>query len=222
MNTKQEFDQTEGIAIIGMSGRFPGAFTIDRLWQNLCNGVESITTFTDDQLLSAGEDPVLLSEPAYVKASAVLEGVDLFDADFFGFTPREAETTDPQHRLLLECAWEALENAAYDPDQYAGKIGVFAGAGLHCDYQHSLASSPHLIKLLGDLGRFIAIEKDFVSTRVSYRLNLKGPSISVQSACSTSLVAVHLGCQSLLNGESDMVLAGGVSIKLPQAGYLYE
>lgn len=222
MNTKQEFDQTEGIAIIGMSGRFPGAFTIDRLWQNLCNGVESITTFTDDQLLSAGEDPVLLSEPAYVKASAVLEGVDLFDADFFGFTPREAETTDPQHRLFLECAWEALENAAYDPDQYAGKIGVFAGAGLHCDYQHSLASSPHLIKLLGDLGRFIAIEKDFVSTRVSYRLNLKGPSISVQSACSTSLVAVHLGCQSLLNGESDMVLAGGVSIKLPQAGYLYE
>jgi len=222
MKTEFESDQ-EGIAIIGMALRFPGAPLVEQFWKNLCEGVESIRAFSDEELLSGGEDPALLTSPAYVKSSGVLEGVEFFDADFFGFTPREAESTDPQHRLFLECSWEALENAGYDPDRYAGRIGVFAGAGLHCYYQHHLAANPRVLKLLGDLQRFISIEKDFVSTRVSYRLNLKGPSISVQTACSTSLVAVHLACQSLLNGESDMVLAGGVSIRLPQnSGYLYQ
>jgi acyl transferase domain-containing protein/thioesterase domain-containing protein len=223
MKPGDETDRLEGIAIIGMSARFPGAPSINHFWRNLCDGVESVTTFTDAQLLSAGEDPALLSSPGYVKAGILLEGVDLFDADFFGFTPREAEATDPEHRVFLECAWEALENAGYDPDQYAGRIGVFAGAGMHCYYQHILASNPDSIRLLGDLQRFIGLEKDFLTTRVSYKLNLKGPSISVQTACSTSLVAVHLGCQSLLNGESDMVLAGGVTIRIPQIkGYLYQ
>ena len=203
-------DQLDAIAIIGLAGRFPGASDIDEFWQNLSHGVESITHFEDRELIAAGEDPALVQSPAYIKANAVLQGVELFDADFFGFTPREAEVTDPQHRIFLECAWEALENAGYDPDQYPGRIGVFAGAGLHCYYQRNLESNRQLSKLLGDLPRFIAIEKDFVSTRVSYRLNLRGPSISIQTACSTSLVSVHLGCQSLLNGESDMVLAGGV------------
>jgi phthiocerol/phenolphthiocerol synthesis type-I polyketide synthase E len=223
LKTQEERDQVEGIAIIGLSGRFPGAPSIDKFWQNLRDGVESITTFTDAQLLSAGEDPALLNSPGYVKAGAVLEGVDLFDADFFGFTPREAETTDPQHRIFLECAWEALENAGYDSDRFAGRIGVFAGAGTRGFYHHLLMSNRDLMRLLGDVQTFIALEKDFLATRVSYKLNLKGPSISVQTACSTSLVAVHLGCQSLLNGESDMVLAGGVTIRIPQIkGYLYQ
>lgn len=223
MQSKSPTNQQDGIAIIGMSGRFPGASTPDELWQNVCQGVESITRFSDEELLAAGEDPALLQLPNYVKASAVLDGIDLFDADFFGFSPREAALTDPQHRLFMECAWEALENAGYDPERYEGRIGVFAGAGVHCYYAHNVDSKPEVTKYLGELQRFIALEKDFISTRVSYRLNLKGPSITIQTACSTSLVAVHLACQSLLNGESDMVLAGGVSIRLPQrAGYLYQ
>jgi phthiocerol/phenolphthiocerol synthesis type-I polyketide synthase E len=222
-NPTEKTDQLQGVAIVGMAGRFPGATNVEAFWKNLEKGVESISAFSEDQLLETGIDPELLTSAAYVKASAVLGDVELFDADFFGFTPREAEVTDPQHRIFLECAWEALENAGYDPGQFDGRIGVFAGAGLHCYYQHHIAANPRLLKLLGELPRFIAIEKDFLSTRVSYRLNLKGPSISLQTACSTSLVAVHLGCQSLLNGDSDMVLAGGVSIKLPQAsGYLYQ
>ena len=217
----EETEPLEQIAIVGMAGRFPGADTIDRFWRNLCDGRESITAFSDAQLLATGEDPDLLKSPRYVKSGVVLEGVDLFDADFFGFTPREAEVTDPQHRIFLECAWEALENAGYDPEQYSGRVGVFAGAGVHCFYQHGVLSSPHLIGRLSELQRLIAVEKDFLATRVSYKLNLRGPSITIQTACSTSLVAVHMGCQSLLNGESDMVLAGGVAIRLPQnAGYL--
>ncbi len=223
MNAEGQADELDGIAIIGMSGRFPGARSLDEFWRNLRDGVESVTTFTDAQLLSAGEDPALLNSPEYVKSGIVLDGIDLFDAGFFGFTPREAEITNPEHRIFLECAWEALENAGYDPDQYAGRIGVFAGSGMRCSYRHILMSSPHLTRLLGDLQRFIAVENHFLTTGVSYRLNLKGPSITVQTACSTSLVAIHLGCQSLLHGDSDMVLAGGVSVRIPQtAGYLYQ
>jgi phthiocerol/phenolphthiocerol synthesis type-I polyketide synthase E len=213
-------EQLEGIAVIGMAGRFPSASSLDRFWQNLIDGIESVSTFSDAQLLSAGVDPELLNSSNYVKAGVLLEGIDLFDADFFGFSPREAECTDPQQRLFLECAWEALEHAGYDPEQYGGRIGVFAGAG-RSDYQTLLAANPRLLSLLPDLQRSIMVEKDFLATRVSYKLNLKGPSLSVQTACSTSLVAVHLACQSLFNGESDMVLAGGVSIRVPQGvGYL--
>jgi phthiocerol/phenolphthiocerol synthesis type-I polyketide synthase E len=223
MNMDEQADKLDGIAIIGMSGRFPGAYSPDELWRNLRDGVESLTTFTDEQLSAAGEDPALLNSLTYVKAGMVLSGVDLFDADFFGFTPREAEITNPEHRIFLECAWEALENAGYDPQYYSGKIGVFAGAGMRCSYRNIVMSNPHLAAFFGDLQRFIAVDKDFLATGISYRLNLKGPSISVQTACSTSLVAVHLGCQSLLNGDSDMVLAGGVSIRIPQiAGYVYQ
>jgi phthiocerol/phenolphthiocerol synthesis type-I polyketide synthase E len=223
VDTDEQMNKLDGVAIIGVSGRFPGASSLDEFWQNLREGVESVTSFTDTELLSAGEDPALLNFSNYVKAGIVLDGVDLFDADLFGFTPREAEITNPEHRIFLECAWEALENAGYDPQRYAGKIGVFAGAGMRCSYRNILMSSPRLAALLGDLPRFIAVDKDFLTTSVSYRLNLKGPSIAVQTACSTSLVAVHLGCQSLLNGDSDMVLAGGVSVRIPQiAGYVYQ
>jgi acyl transferase domain-containing protein/acyl carrier protein len=216
-------DKLDGIAIIGMSGRFPDACNLVEFWRNLRDGVESVTTFTDEQLLSAGEDPALLNSPEYVKSGIVLDGIDQFDAGLFGFTPREAEITSPEQRIFLECAWEALENAGYDPHQHGGRIGVFAGSGVHNSYRNILMTSTHLARLLPDLQRFIAVEKDFLTTSVSYRLNLKGPSIAVQTACSTSLVAVHLGCQSLLHGDSDMVLAGGVQVRIPQiAGYLYE
>ncbi|MFZ0962497.1 MAG: SDR family NAD(P)-dependent oxidoreductase [Terriglobia bacterium] len=223
MNTELQAGELDGIAVIGMSGRFPGARNLAEFWRNLCEGVESVTAFTDAQLLAAGEDPALLNSPDYVKSGIVLDGIDLFDAGFFGLTPREAQMTNPELRIFFECTWEALENAGYDPHRYAGRIGVFAGSGMRNSYRNILLSSQHLTRLLPDIQRYIAVEKDFLATSVSYRLNLKGPSITVQTACSTSLVAVHLGCQSLLHGESDMVLAGGVHVRIPQiAGYVYQ
>ena len=223
MTDKHENGHLEGIAVIGMAGRFPGAASIEQFWQNLCDGKESVTKFTDAQLLSAGVDPRVLQDPSYVKAGVLLEGIDLFDAEFFGLSPREAKLTDPQHRLFLECAWQALEDAGYDPEKTQHRIGVFAGAGMNNYLIYNIASNPNLMRSWNDLQMLIASDKDFLSTRVSYKFNLKGPSITIQTACSTSLVAVHLGCQSLLNGESDMILAGGVAIRIPQvAGHLYE
>ena len=216
-------EQFEQVAIIGMSGRFPGAAGTAEFWENLCRGAEAVKHFTDDELLSAGVQPALVTNPSYVKAGVLLDGVEMFDAKFFGFSPREAEFTDPQHRVFLECAWEALEDAGYDADRGGGRIGVFAGAGLN-QYFHSLiVGCPEVFRSLNDLQKMIATDKDHLSTRVSYKLNLRGPSITIQTACSTSLVAAHMACQSLLNGECDMALAGGVSIRIPQvAGYWYE
>src|SRR5262245_47900266 len=205
-----------------MAGRFPGAGSVEKFWHNLRDGVESITLFSDEELKSNGIDPALLSDPNYVKSGAILDGVDLFDASFFGFSPREAEMMDPQHRLFLECSWEALEHAGYDPERYRGLIGVYAGAAVN-----SYMSNPNMDPNLRGTAHVYQIElgndKDFLPTRVSYKLNLKGPSVNVQTACSTSLVAVHLACQALVSGESDMALAGGVSIYNPQtSGYLYQ
>lgn len=216
-------DQLDRIAVIGMAGRFPGASSIEQFAKNLFAGVESVTTFTDDQLLSAGVDPNLVEAPNYVKAGVVLEGIELFDAGFFGYTPREAELTDPQQRVFLECAWEALEDAGYDPDRTRLRVGVFAGAGANSYLENNLLSNPNLVSSLHHLQKSVATQIDHLSTRVSYKLNLKGPSLSIQTACSSSLVATHIACQSLLNGECDMALAGGVSIRVPQMpGYLYE
>jgi acyl transferase domain-containing protein/acyl carrier protein len=216
-------DSLESIAIIGMTGRFPGANNVDRFWQNLSNGVESITFFTDEELITSGVDPALVSSPNYVKAKGVLEDVEMFDALFFDFTPKEAELMDPQHRLFLECAWEALENAGYDSEAYDGRIGVYAGAGLNIYLARNLISNRDLMESAGSLQVSIGNDKDFMPTRVSYKLNLTGPSINVSSACSTSLVTVHSACQSLLNYQCDMALAGGVSIYTPQKeGYLYQ
>jgi acyl transferase domain-containing protein len=222
MNSSLPPDQLDGIAIIGMAGRFPGARTIEEFWQNLCNSVESITWFSEQQLLEAGLDPETIQNPQYVRAKGVIEGIDLFDAAFFGFSPREARTMDPQQRLFLECAWEALERAGYDPKKYEDRIGVYAGASMNTYMlatqlfkQFSMAGDP-VPAILGS-------DKDFLATRVSYKLNLRGPSITVQTACSTSLVAVHMACQSLLNHECSMALAGGVSVRVPQnVGYLYQ
>jgi acyl transferase domain-containing protein/acyl carrier protein len=214
-------ESLEAIAIVGMSGRFPGAKNLEEFWQNLENGVESVSFFDDDELMQAGIEPNLLNHPNYVKAGAVLEDIDLFDADFFDFNPKEAQITDPQHRLFLECAWEALENAGYNPQKYPGKTGVYAGASLNNYYSFDLnrdrlGSAQSYQTLIGN-------DKDFLTTRVSYKLNLTGPSITVQTACSSSLVATVLACQSLLSYQCDLALAGGVSLRVPQkAGYLHE
>ncbi len=210
-------DNPNAIAVIGMSARFPGAPTLDEFWHNLAHGVESISFFTEQELRDSGVPEELIRENHYVPAASLLEGFDLFDARFFDFTPREAELTDPQHRLFLEVAWEAMEQAGYCGDALQAAVGVFAGAGPSaCSY---LGSDTHLnARLLGPAGsrEHIGNDKDYLTTRVSYRLNLRGPSVCVQSACSTSLVAVHLACQSLLLGESDMALAGGVTVRVPQ------
>ncbi|MFI5178623.1 MAG: type I polyketide synthase, partial [Vicinamibacterales bacterium] len=218
----KQFDGSE-IAIIGLAGRFPGARTVDAFWQNLRDGVESITRFSDEQLLAAGVDPALLSRLDYVKAGAVLEGAEWFDAAFFGFSPREAEILDPQHRLFLECAWEALEVAGYDPSRSEASIGVFAGAGRNVYYEHNLRGNLEAMSAGGGYEAALGNETDFLTTRVAYKLNLKGPSLSIQTSCSTSLVAVHVACQHLMMHQCDLALAGGVFLgRLPVTGYVYQ
>ncbi|QMS92041.1 SDR family oxidoreductase [Nostoc edaphicum CCNP1411] len=207
------------IAIIGMVGRFPGAKNIDEYWQNLRNGIESITFFNDEELQKLGIEATVLSDPDYIKAKPIIEDIELFDASFFGFNPREAEVIDPQHRLFLESAWEALENAGYANAE--GSIGVYGGSSISA-YLFNLYSNPDVVESAGQL-LIIGNDKDHLSTRVSYKLNLKGPSCTIQTACSTSLVAIHIACQNLLNSECDMALAGGVSINLPhKSGYKYQ
>ncbi len=208
------------IAIIGFACRFPGAQNADEFWLNLRSGKECITFFTDAELAAAGVAARLLADPAYVKAAPILADIDKFDAQLFGYSPREARSIDPQQRLFLECAWEALEMAGYDPPKYAGSIGVFAGSALNTYLLFSglleQFRKEYLLTLIGN-------DKDYLATRTSYKLNLTGPSVTVQTACSTSLVAIHLACQSLLNGECEMALAGGVSIRVPHlSGYLYQ
>lgn len=214
---------TERIAIIGLACRFPGARNPAEFWHNLSAGRESIRFFTAEELLAAGVDPALIADPRYVRAQATLDGIEDFDATFFGMSPREAEATDPQHRLFLEVAWEALEDAAYDPERYAGPIGVYAGAGLSTYLLNNLLPNYAKVQALGHMQLLMGNNKDYVPTRASYKFNLTGPSFNVNTACSTSLVAVHLACQALLDFQADMALAGGVGIQVPQtAGYIYE
>jgi phthiocerol/phenolphthiocerol synthesis type-I polyketide synthase E len=208
------------IAVVGMAGRFPGAANVQELWRNLMAGAEAVQPLSPADLERAGVAPDLQSSPTYVRAAARLEGLELFDAAFFGLTPREAEATDPQHRLLLECAWEALENAGYAPSSWQGRIGLFAGASTNRYFEHVEASAAGAA--MGGAALF-GLDKDFLTTRVSYRLGLEGPSVTVQTACSTSLVAVHLACQSLLAGDCDLALAGGVALRnLRGEGYVFE
>ncbi|NET63722.1 MAG: SDR family oxidoreductase [Moorea sp. SIO1G6] len=229
---KKSIGHGSDIAIVGMSCRFPGANNTDAFWNNLRDGVESISFFSDREIEL--EDPNWIEHPNYVKASPILPDIDLFDAEFFGYSDKEAELMDPQHRLFLECAWEALENAGYNPGNYPGAVGVYGGSSpstyLINNISHSLGSSrtsPLLTHCLfrgtKDVHTDLGNGGDYLPMRVSYKLNLKGPSLNVQTACSTSLVAVHLACQSLRSGESDLALAGGVSIFVPQkTGYLYQ
>jgi acyl transferase domain-containing protein/surfactin synthase thioesterase subunit len=210
-----------GIAIVGMACRLPGADNPRELWQNLLGGVESIHFFSDDELLAAGVPPTLLARPDYVKAAPMIRAMDRFDAPFFGCSPKEATLMDPQQRLFLEVAWEAFENAGHDPEVEEEVVGVFAGAGgMVTNYMVAHSGDPAFPGQTGGLAH-ISNDKDFLSTRVSYKLNLTGPSLTVQTACSTSLVAVHLACQSLRTGECDMALAGASTIRVPhQRGYL--
>lgn len=210
------------IAIIGMSGRFPGARNIQEFWCNLKDGVESISFHSDQEMLAEGVDAEQLNKPNYVKAAAVLKDVEYFDASFFGYSHREAELIDPQQRIFLECAHEALEHAGYNTAAQENRVSVFAGSSLST-YLINLISNQELLNAYGPVQLLIANDKDFLATRVSYKLNLEGPSVTVQTACSTSLVAVHLACRSLLSGDCDMALAGGVAVNsYMRFGYLYQ
>lgn len=209
------------VAVVGMAGRFPGARNVEEFWQNLRAGKESITHFTPEELLRHGDREASLANPNYVRVGRIIEDDDLFDAALFGYSPREAELVDPQQRLFLECSWEALEHAGYDTERFGGLVGVYSGIKL-TTYLWNIYSNPSLLASVGELNAQIANDRDYVATRVSYKLGLGGPSINVQSACSTSLVAVHLACQGLLAGEADMAIAGGVSVRTQQvAGYTY-
>ncbi|MCH9648350.1 MAG: amino acid adenylation domain-containing protein [Deltaproteobacteria bacterium] len=211
------------IAVLAASGRFPGAGGVEELWQKLCGGEESISFFTPEELEDSTLVPVDRYHPNWVRAGGVLEDIDLFDAGFFGLTPREAEILDPQQRLFLECSWEALESAGYQPEGTGGRVGVFAGVGINTYLQGNLMANPQALQAAGAYQAMLANDKDFLATRVSYKLGLKGPSFSVQTACSTSLVAIHLACRALRAGDCEMALAGGVTVRLPQrTGYLYE
>ncbi|HEY0603584.1 MAG TPA: SDR family NAD(P)-dependent oxidoreductase [Herpetosiphonaceae bacterium] len=210
------------IAIIGMAGRFPGANTIEQFWENLRDGKDSITHFDEAELDLAAIDAAELHSRQYVKARGILDNVEHFDAAFFDMSPREAQITDPQHRLFLECASEALEQAGYDPTRYSGAIGLYGGAGANTYMLYNLAAAGRLHGTMNTFQSFIHNKHDHLTARVAYKLDLRGPVVTVQTACSTSLVAVVMACQSLLNSQSDIALAGGATISVPQkTGYLY-
>lgn len=216
-------DQSDGVAIIGMAGRFPNAKNIDEFWKNLENGIDCITFYENEELVEAGCNPEAIKNLDYIKAKGEVEDVDIFDASFFGINPREAEVTDPQHRMLLECAWEAMEHAGYDSSKFGGSIGVFAGKSM--DYYLLLNVYPRIRKEIsaGSLQAAIGNDKDSLTTTISYRLNLTGPAITIQTSSSTSLVALCVACQSLLTYQCDIALAGGITAGPPiKSGYLYQ
>lgn len=219
----------EPIAIVGMAGRFPGAKSFHEFWNNLCEAKDCVRRFTDDELRQGGTSEECLNDPSYVRARGVLEGADLFDAAFFGFTGREAELTDPQQRLFLECSWEALEDAACNPNRFAGSIGVYAGSSFNTYFLSQVMRDRMGLEdftrafQVDDYNVLVGADKDYLASRVAYKLNLRGPAMTVQTACSTSLVAVCQACAALQGGECDAALAGGVSISFPQErGYFYQ
>jgi phthiocerol/phenolphthiocerol synthesis type-I polyketide synthase E len=210
---------SDGIAIIGMSARFPRSRNVQEYWERLLAGESLISDFTEEELRSEGVDAGTLSSLDYVRRGNTIDEADSLDAEFFGLSKRDAEIMDPQQRVFLECAWEAMEHSGYTGD--GERVGVFAGVGMNT-YILQLLSNPALIASAGGYQLMLANDKDFLATRVAYKLNLRGPAVAVQTACSTSLAAVHLACQSMLAGECDMALAGGVSIPFPQGvGYIY-
>src|SRR5690606_7374448 len=202
------------IAIIAMAGRFPGADSIETFWRNLCESRDSITRFNADEL-----DPAVgiadRSDPAYVPARGVINDVEQFDAAFFGISPREAELMDPQHRVFLELSWECIERAGHVPDGSTSPVGVFAGMNNGTYLQRHVWAHPDLVAKLGAVQVVVANEKDYIATRVAHKLNLTGPAISVNTACSTSLVAICQAVDSLRAGQCDMALAGGASVTCP-------
>lgn len=217
------------IAIVGMAGRFPGADSVWTFWDNLRRGKESIVDLSEGELVAAGVGEKALANHAYVRRAAIMDGVDEFDAEFFGFTPQAARMMDPQHRLFLQCAWHALEDAGYYPEHIDGSVGVYGTSSASGYLLHNLMSHQDPRMIIGQGATFEMVnlslqnDKDHLATRVSHQFNLRGPALSVQTACSSSLVAVHLACQSILSGECDMALAGGASIRVPhRVGYWHE
>jgi acyl transferase domain-containing protein/thioesterase domain-containing protein len=211
------------IAVIGMGGRFPGAPDLQTFWHNVSMGVDSVRDLTDEELRAAGVPEEAIADPTYVKATPYLEGIDMFDAGFFGMSARDAAIFDPQHRLILECAWEAFEHGGYLGEAAQGPVGVFVGCGMNEYLTKNVMANPEIMATVGEwLVRHTGNDSNFLATRISYELNLRGPSMNVQTACSSSLVAVHLACQSLLNGECDLALAGGSTIRPEQGkGYFW-
>ncbi|MGE7625287.1 type I polyketide synthase [Viridibacillus sp. NPDC096237] len=211
------------IAIIGMSGKFPGAKNIAEFWANMKNGIDSRQEFRDDDLKKNGIGEEQINHPEYKKVGMILDEIEKFDAEFFNFTPYEAKVTDPQHRIFLECVWEALEEAGYAPSKYQGKIGLFGSTSMSSYLINNIIPNEKIDSEGVNYPILIGNDKDFLSTRIAYKLNLTGPSITIQTACSSSLVATHYGVQSILNGECDIAIAGGVSVSVPQtSGYLYK
>jgi len=206
----------EDIAIIGMAGRFPGADNIEALWENLLSGEESVRFASDEELREAGVSEDDISDPDYIRAYFSMDDVEFFDADFFGYQPREVVSMDPQHRLFLELAWSCLDNAGYaKTKQYKGKIGVFGGVARDAYLVNYVAKHEDFKDSLHEFSVNMGNDKNFPASRVSYKLDLKGPAINVQTACSTSGVSLHLACQSLLSGDSDMALVGCCRVLVP-------
>ncbi len=226
MAENEAFDDIHGsdIAIVGMAGRFPGAPDVEALWQAVVAGRDCLSRVHDADLEQLGVPREVYGAPEYVRRGGFLDDVECFDAPFFGFGPRDASIMDPQHRHFLETAWTALESAGHPPSRFDGPIGVFAGSGMNTYLMHNLLTNPQLVASVGwFLLRHTGNDKDFLTTQASYLLNLKGPSVNIQTACSTSLVAIHLAAQSLLGGECDLALAGGVTIEIPhRQGYTYQ
>ncbi|MEJ6482500.1 aminotransferase class III-fold pyridoxal phosphate-dependent enzyme [Nostoc punctiforme UO1] len=220
MQTSDNQDPIDGVAIIGMVGRFPGAGNVDEFWRNLCEGLES-TTFFQDEELDPSIDPNLCKDPSYVKARGIIPGGETFDAAFFGINPMEAVVMDPQARVFLELVYEALENAGYESESFDGLIGLYAGCGQNTYFANHISGRMEIVDRIGEFQTMLANEKDFLTTRAAYKLNLKGPAVSVNTACSTSLVAIIQACQALSSYQCDMALAGGVSMTTPQnSGYM--
>jgi non-ribosomal peptide synthase protein (TIGR01720 family) len=216
--TEHEVD--EAIAIVGMAGRFPGASDVDALWANLCAGVESLRSFSDAELRAAGADA---SDPGFVNAGGAMDGIEEFDAPFFGISRREAELTDPQHRILLETVWATLEHAGYDPGQSGRRIGIFGGVAENGYLRNNLLAHPELLARAGQVPILLASAREYAITRAAYKLGLTGPAVAVITACSTSAVAIHLAVQSLLAGECDLALAGAAYVNHPvRGGYIYQ
>ncbi len=208
------------IAVVGMSGRFPGASSIEEFWHNLKNGVESISFFSESQLKEGGLDAGMLRYPDFVKAKGILADVEHFDHHFFGYSKQEGELMDPQLRILHECSWEALEDAGYEAESYPGSIGVYVG---YTNNFHWLENKLSRVDTPSEQFALLNLNSNYFSTLISYKLNLRGPSVSMQTACSTSLAAIVMACQGLLAGQCDMALAGGVGITFPFAsGYLFQ
>lgn len=219
--SERAHSEERDVAVIAMNCTFPGATSIYKYWNNIKNGVESITQFSRDELLKSGIPESVIDNARYVPARGVIEGIEYFDAEFFGYSPSEAEVMDPQHRVFMEHAWQALETAGYYSDGFKGQIGIFAGSG-HNSYMltnlwphRSLSGHAPMLEIA------IGNDKDHLATRVAYKLNLRGPALSIQTTCSTSLVAISVAVRNLLAGDCDIALAGGVSVSVPAArGYM--